>query len=71
MTKNAKLNNHPPQSKLSYYPNNQYDSLKQHIMMKEMEKAKIWNEKTIKKHRRDMLKIFLNYIGIGTQNDPI
>ena len=54
VSKNAKLNNHPPKSKKAYYPNNQYDSLKQHIMM---EKADEWNEETIKEHYIEMLKI--------------
>ena len=54
VSKNAKLNNHPPKSKKSYYPNNQYDSLKQHIMM---ENADNWNEDSIKDHREKMLKI--------------
>ena len=65
VSKNAKLNNHPPKSKKAYYPNNQYDSLKQHIMM---EKADEWNEETIKKHYEEMLEK-LNIKDIT--NDPI
>ena len=53
VNKNAKLNNHPPKSKKAYYNNEQYDSIKQHIMM---EDADNWNEDNIKKHQDDMLK---------------
>lgn len=55
VSKNAKLNNHPPKSKKEYYPNNQYDSLKQHIMM---DNADSWNENCIEKHKEKMLGIF-------------
>jgi len=54
MSKNAKLNNHPPKSKKAYYPNNEYDSIKQHIMM---EQADNWSEEQIKKHKSNMLKV--------------
>ena len=54
VSKNAELNNRPPKFKKAYYPNNQYDSLKQHFMM---EKADEWNEKTIMEHYKEMLKI--------------
>lgn len=54
VNKNAKLNNHPPFSKKAYYPNNQYDSLKQHKMM---EKAEDWNIESINKHKNEMLLI--------------
>lgn len=54
VSKNAKLNNHPPKSKKEYYPNNQYDSLKQHTMMT---KADEWNEETIEIHKNEMLEI--------------
>jgi hypothetical protein len=62
VSKNAKLNNHPPRSKLSYYPNKQYDSLKQHIMM---EKADDWNEDSIVEHKTAMLKV------LGITIDPL
>lgn len=54
VSKNAKLNNHPPLSKKAYYPNNQYDSLKQHKMMKN---AEGWNIDSIIKHKNEMLSI--------------
>ena len=54
VSKNAKLNNHPPKSKKEYYKNGQYDSLKQHIMM---ENTDNWNEDSIQEHRKEMLKI--------------
>ncbi len=65
VSKNAKLNNHPPQSKKAHYPNNQYDSLKQHIMM---EKADNWNEDAIEEHREKMQIIFkLSHITNGVE----
>ena len=54
VSKNAKLNNHPPKSKKEYYPNNEYDSIKQHIMMGQ---ADYWSEKQITIHRSNMLKV--------------
>ncbi|MFX4218016.1 DUF262 domain-containing protein [Aliarcobacter butzleri] len=54
VSKNAKLNNHPPKSKKEYYLNGQYDSLKQHVMMKNSEN---WNEDSIKNHNFKMLEI--------------
>lgn len=62
VSKNAKLNNHPPKSKKSYYPDNKYDSLKQHIMM---ESADNWNEDSIRNHNDSMLKV------LGITNDPL
>jgi len=62
VSKNAKLNNHPPRSKKSYYPNNQYDSLKQHIMMKN---ADNWNENSIENHKNEMLKILCEDLNIS------
>jgi len=53
VSKNTKLNNHPPKSKKAYYPNNQYDSLKQHIMMVEADR---WDEGSIHMHQAKMLK---------------
>jgi len=60
ISKNAKLNNHPPKSKKSYYPNAKYDSVKQHIMM---ENADNWNETVIKEHQEEMMII------LGIVND--
>lgn len=54
VSKNAKLNNHPPKSKKEYYLNGKYDSLKQHIMM---EKSDNWDENSIEKHNSEMLEI--------------
>ena len=57
LSKNAKLNNHPPISKKAYYPNEQYDSLKQHIMM---ERADEWTKnpkEEILNHQEEMIKI--------------
>lgn len=54
VSKNAKLNNHPPKSKKEYYLNRKYDSLKQHIMM---EKSDNWDENSIEKHNSEMLEI--------------
>jgi len=62
VSKNAKLNNHPPQSKKAYYSNNKYDSLKQHIMM---EKADNWDKASIEDHKTAMLKV------LGITNDPL
>lgn len=62
VSKNAKLNNHPPKSKKAHYSNNQYDSLKQHIMMGE---ADNWNEDSIKTHKNEMLEV------LGIKNDPL
>ncbi len=52
VSKNAKLNNHPPKSKKEYYPNNLFDSVKQHKMM---EKADNWDDKAISEHNAEML----------------
>ena len=54
VSKNAKLNNHPPKSKKEYYPNNEYDSIKQQIMMKQ---ADNWSIEQIKDHKSEMLKV--------------
>lgn len=54
VSKNAKLNNHPPKSKKEYYLNGKYDSLKQHIMM---ENSDNWDENSIEKHNSEMLEI--------------
>jgi uncharacterized protein with ParB-like and HNH nuclease domain len=54
VSKNAKLNNHPPSSKLAYYPKNEYDSLKQHRMMKI---ASEWDKNSILQHKKEMLEI--------------
>ncbi|MDN5046622.1 DUF262 domain-containing HNH endonuclease family protein [Aliarcobacter butzleri] len=54
VSKNAKLNNHPPKSKKEYYLNGQYDSLKQHVMMKNSDN---WDEDSIKNHNFKMLEI--------------
>ena len=53
-SKNSRLSNLTPKAKCSYYEKNEnYDSLKQAIMMSYDK----WEEKEIKEHGEDMLKI--------------
>lgn len=51
--KNAKLSNHTPEAKKDYYKSNDYDSLKQQIMMS----YDSWNKENIEKHSKEMLDI--------------
>lgn len=51
--KNAKLSNHTPEAKKDYYKSNDYDSLKQQIMMS----YESWNKEDIEKHSKEMVDI--------------
>lgn len=52
-SKNSSLGNSSPEEKKKHYRNNEYDSLKQAIMMNYNE----WTEREIKEHGEEMLKI--------------
>lgn len=52
-SKNSSLGNSSPEEKKKHYRNNEYDSLKQAIMMNYNE----WTEREIEEHGKEMLKI--------------
>lgn len=56
-SKNSRLSNLPPEAKLTYYPNGDYDSLKQALMMEKTKELNNWKNEEILKHGKEMLKI--------------
>ena len=52
-SKNSSLGNSSPEEKKKHYSNNEYDSLKQAIMMSYNE----WTEREIENHGKEMLKV--------------
>ena len=52
-SKNSSLGNSSPEEKKKHYRNNEYDSLKQAIMMNYNE----WTEREIKEHGEKMIEI--------------
>ena len=59
--KNAKLSNHTPEAKKDYYKSNDYDSLKQQIMMS----YDSWNKEDIEKHGKEMVDILNKKLASG------
>ena len=53
-SKNSRLSNLPPEAKLTYYPNGDYDSLKQALMMEKTKELNNWKAEEILKHGEDM-----------------
>ena len=53
-SKNSCLGNLPPEAKLTYYPNGDYDSLKQALMMEKTKELNNWKAEEILKHGEDM-----------------
>ena len=53
-SKNSRLGNLPPEAKLTYYPNGDYDSLKQALMMEKTKELNNWKAEEILKHGEDM-----------------
>ena len=53
-SKNSRLSNLPPEAKLTYYPNGDYDSLKQALMMEKTKEFKKWKTKEILEHGKEM-----------------
>ena len=51
------MSNLPPEAKLTYYPNGDYDSLKQALMMEKTKELNNWKNEEILKHGKEMLKI--------------
>ena len=58
-SKNSRLSNLPPEAKLTYYPNGDYDSLKQALMMEKTKEFNKWKAEEILEHGKEML-ILLN-----------
>ena len=56
-SKNSRLSNLPPEAKLTYYPNGDYDSLKQALMMEKTKELNNWKNEEILKHGEEMLEI--------------
>lgn len=56
-SKNSRLSNLPPEAKLTYYPNGDYDSLKQALMMEKTKELNNWKNEEILKHGKEMLEI--------------
>lgn len=55
-SKNSRLSNFSPKAKVDYYKNNNYDSIKQKIMM-DLTNSKGWDSNTIVKHENDMIEV--------------
>ncbi|BCL67641.1 hypothetical protein Hhaem_13540 [Haemophilus haemolyticus] len=53
-SKNSRLSNLPPEAKLTYYPNGDYDSLKQALMMEKTKEFKKWKTEEILDHGKEM-----------------
>ena len=53
-SKNSRLSNLPPEAKLTYYPNGDYDSLKQALMMEKTKELNNWKAEEILKHGEEM-----------------
>ena len=53
-SKNSRLSNLPPEAKLTYYPNGDYDSLKQALMMEKTKERNNWKAEEILKHGEEM-----------------
>ena len=53
-SKNSRLSNLPPEAKLTYYPNGDYDSLKQALMMEKTKELNNWKTEEILKHGEEM-----------------
>ena len=51
---NSRLSNLPPEAKLTYYPNGDYDSLKQALMMEKTKELNNWKTEEILKHGEEM-----------------
>lgn len=58
-SKNSRLSNLPPEAKLTYYPNGDYDSLKQALMMEKTKEFNKWKAEEILEHGKEML-VLLN-----------
>ena len=58
-SKNSRLSNLPPEAKLTYYPNGDYDSLKQALMMEKTKEFNKWKSEEILEHGKEML-VLLN-----------
>lgn len=58
-SKNSRLSNLPPEAKLTYYPNGDYDSLKQAIMMEKTKEFNRWSAEEILEHGKEMF-VLLN-----------
>lgn len=56
-SKNSRLSNLPPEAKLTYYPNGDYDSLKQALMMEKTKELNNWKNEEILKHGKEMIEI--------------
>ena len=58
-SKNSRLSNLPPEAKSTYYPNGDYDSLKQALMMEKTKEFNKWKAEEILEHGKEML-VLLN-----------
>ena len=56
-SKNSRLSNLTPEAKCTYYQDENYDSLKQALMMEKTKELNNWKSEEILKHGKEMLEI--------------